>query len=232
MEDSTILGHVRLKTLAGSIIRKIRSYFLKRKILNKDAQIIFSNAFFKVKIVKDKSAKIIVNGKLTFGTSMNNTPVNINLSENATLQVDGDLTLGSGVEILVGRNGFLKIGGKDTEKVSIIGSGSKIYVLRKVVIGKDFLGAFNVFISDCDWHSIEYSGTPKNFQSDTIIGNHVWVGHESSILKGTIIGHSSVVGCRSVLSQKIYSENMFVVGIPARAVKSDCKWKYNLPSHC
>lgn len=155
----------------------------------------------------------------------------INLFENATLLIEGDLTIGSDVQILVGRNGFLKIGGKKTEREAIIGSGSKIYVLKKVVIGKDFLGAFNVFISDCDWHCIEYSGIPKNFQSDTIIGNHVWVGHESSILKGTIIGDGSVVGCRSVLSQKNYPENSLVVGIPARVVKSNCKWKYDLPSN-
>ena len=211
------------------IIRKIRSHFIKRKISNKDAQIVFSNAFFKVKIIKDKSAKIIVRGKLEFGSSVENTPVYIDLSENATLLINGDLNIGSGTQILVGRNGLLKIGGKETERAAIIGNGSKIYVLKKVEIGNDFISAFNVFITDCDWHHIEYSGVPRNFQSDTIIGNHVWVAHESSVLKGTIIGHGSVVGCRSVLSQKIYPENSLIAGIPARVVKSNCKWKYDLP---
>ena len=98
------------------IIRKIRSYFIKRKISNKDAQIVFSNAFFKVKIIKDKSAKIIVRGKLEFGSSVENTPVYIDLSENATLLINGDLNIGSGTQILVGRNGLLKIGGKETER--------------------------------------------------------------------------------------------------------------------
>jgi acetyltransferase-like isoleucine patch superfamily enzyme len=225
-----ITQHVHsLKELAGSVIRRIRGYFLKRKISNKNSQIFFNNAFSKVNIVKDKSAKIIVKGKLKFGSCMGNTPVYIYLWENATLLIDGDLCLGNGVQLLVGRNGYLKIGGKETEKEASIGDGSKIYVFRKVEIGNDFLCAFNVFITDCDWHSIEYSDIPKNFHADTIIGDHVWVGHESSLLKGTIIGQGSVVGCKSVLSQEIYPKNSLIAGIPARVIKNSCKWKFDLP---
>jgi acetyltransferase-like isoleucine patch superfamily enzyme len=212
------------------VYKKIRGYFLKKNISNKDAQIIFRGAFTKIKIVKDKSAKIIVRGKLEFGSSMDDAPIYINLAKNATLLIDGDLIIGNGVQILVAKNGLLRIGGRENENASILGSGSKIYVLKKVEIGKDFICAYNVFITDCDWHYIEYSGTPTKFQSDTIIGIHVWVAHESSLLKGTILGHGSIVGCRSVLSQKNYPENSLVAGIPARVVKSNCKWKYELPT--
>jgi hypothetical protein len=46
---------------------------------------------------------------------MDYAPIHINLSENSTLLIERDLHLGYGVQILVGRNGFLKIGGKETE---------------------------------------------------------------------------------------------------------------------
>ena len=220
---------IHLAHFAGLFIKKFKIYFLKRNIANKDAKIIFSSAFTKVNVVKDKTAKIIVKGQLEFG-SIDNAPVSINLWENATLLIDGDLTIGNGVQIIIAKGGFLKIGGSKTEK-SIIGGGSKIYVLKRVDIGNDFLGAYNVFITDCDWHSIDISNIPTKFQSDTIIGNHVWVAHESSLLKGTIIGQGSVVGCRSVLSQKNYPENSLIAGIPARVIKSDCKWKYDLPKN-
>ena len=218
-----------IKKLAGSFIRRIRIYILKRKISNKDSQIILGNAFTKVNIVKDKTAKIIVRGKLEFGNSMDNAPVSITLWENATLLIEGDLSLGNGVHLLVGRNGYLKIGGKEIEKEASIGNGSRIWVFEKVEIGKDFLCAFNVFITDCDWHYIQYSDISKNFHIDTIIGNHVWVGHDSSLLKGTVIGNGSVVGCRSVLSQEIYPERSLIAGIPARVIKNNCKWKFDLP---
>jgi hypothetical protein len=58
------------------------------------------------------------------------------LFENATLLIEGDLTIGSGVQIIVGRNGFLKIGGKETEREAFIGSGSKIYVFKKLRLAK------------------------------------------------------------------------------------------------
>jgi len=211
------------------LIRKTRSYFLKRKISNKDAQIVLNDHSINVKIVKHRSAKIIVRGKLRFDRSPVDTPAYIYLGENATLQIDGDLFINNGVQILIGRNGFLKIGGRETESEPGITFGSKIWVFKKVEIGKDFLCSFNVFITDCDWHCIEYPDAPPSFQSDTIIGDHVWVCHESSILKGTIIGHGSVVGSRSVLSQKIYPENSLIVGMPAKVVKSNCSWKVDLP---
>jgi len=229
MDGNVLNPKFTMAHIAGSFMRKSRSHFIKRNISNKDCQIFFNSAFTKVNIVKDKSANIIVKGKSEFGSSMDGAPIYITLAENATLLIEGDLIIGNGVQILVGRNGFLRIGGKENEKAAILGSGSKFYVLKKVDIGKDFICAYNVFVTDCDWHYIEYSDTPTKFQSDTIIGNHVWVAHESSLLKGTVLGHGSIVGCRSVLSQKNYPENSLVAGIPARVVKSGCNWKYDLP---
>ena len=230
MEDSHIPRRLALKASVSYLIKKIRTYFIKRKLSTKDIQILLLNPFIKVNIMKDKSAKIYIKGKLKLGSSTDNSPISICLFENSTLSIEGDVTIGGGTEIILGKNGSLKIGGRQAEKESMIGNGSKIYVSKNVEIGTDFLSAYNVFITDCDWHYIEYSNVPNRYQSDTVIGNHVWVGHETSILKGTIIRQGSIVGCRSVLTQQDYPENSLIIGTPAKVVKSNCKWKYDQPA--
>ncbi len=61
-----------------------------------------------------------------------------------------------------------------------------------------------------------------------IIGDHVWICPESAILKGTIIGNGSIVGRRSLLSGKVYPSNSLIAGMPAKAIKNNCKWRFDL----
>jgi acetyltransferase-like isoleucine patch superfamily enzyme len=128
---------------------------------------------------------------------------------------------------LFAKNGFLKIGGREIEKHCCI-VNSFVEVYSRVEIGKDCLIASNVHITDCNWHYVEYDGVPVEAQSDVIIGDHVWICPESTILKGSIIGSGSIVGRRSLLSGKVYPANSLIVGMPAKAVKNNCNWKLDL----
>jgi maltose O-acetyltransferase len=50
------------------------------------------------------------------------------------------------------------------------------------------------------------------------IGNNVWVGMNSLILKGVSIGENSIVAAHSVVTKDI-PENVLVGGNPARIIK-------------
>lgn len=50
------------------------------------------------------------------------------------------------------------------------------------------------------------------------IGDNVWIGEKSTILKGVTIGNGSIVACNSVVTHDV-EENTVVAGNPARLVK-------------
>lgn len=50
------------------------------------------------------------------------------------------------------------------------------------------------------------------------IGDNVWIGEKSTILKGVTIGNGAVVACNSVVTHDVEA-NTVVAGNPARMVK-------------
>jgi len=93
-------------------------------------------------------------------------------------------------------------------------------VKKQVHIGTDCIIAWNVFISDCDWHKID----GKPFQDDVFIGNHVWVAGDSSILKGTRIDDGCIVGTHSVVMGQSVPGQCLVAGNPAKILAKDIVW--------
>lgn len=91
---------------------------------------------------------------------------------------------------------------------------------RRVEIGQDCLISPFCYIIDSD-HGFQ-KGLPIRSQKYTInpvvIGDDVWIGVGSAVLKGVSIGAGSVIGARSVVTKDI-PESVIAVGSPARVVK-------------
>ena len=56
------------------------------------------------------------------------------------------------------------------------------------------------------------------------IGDHVWIGSDVIVLKGSKISGGSVVGLRSLVKGKV-EKNVLVVGSPARQIRKNIEWK-------
>lgn len=56
------------------------------------------------------------------------------------------------------------------------------------------------------------------------IGDHVWIGQSSMILKGTKIGSGSIIGAMSLVSGKEIPSNTSWGGVPARQLETDIFW--------
>ena len=207
-------------------ISNVRAQFIKRKIDNTNAKVLFVSPNYQIKITKAKNAKFIVNGQLTLKSFPKETAAtSIVLEENALLEINGVFQLGNGVTIYVGKNGVCKITGKGFEKKGSITADTMIIVYKRVEIGTEFNCGWGCYITDCDWHQIEHNNQPTSFQKDVIIGDHVWITHDCSILKGTTIGNGCTIGCKSVLQNKSYPENTFITGIPAKVIRTNSVWK-------
>lgn len=95
----------------------------------------------------------------------------------------------------------------------------------KIEIGEDCMFSHDIYVRTTDSHSIlDMYGNRINQEKDIIIGNHVWVGMQSLILKGSTIPDGCIVGARSIITSKIIPTNSIIVGSPAKVVKKNINW--------
>lgn len=97
---------------------------------------------------------------------------------------------------------------------------------KNIIIGGDCLFSYGISIRVADGHLIYNTKTKErlNFSKSIYIGDHVWLGQRSMILKGTQIGSGSIIGANSVLSNKIVPSNTTFTGSPAKLTKEDTFW--------
>jgi len=138
-----------------------------------------------------------------------------------------NITIGKCVTIIGERAKPVKIGvwGReiDTGRIEIgdyvlISPGSRISASDEIRIGNSVMMANSVYIADSDWHGV-YDRTERDERkTPVVIGDNVWLGDHSVVLKGVTIGENSVVGANAVVTRDV-PPNVVVAGIPARVVK-------------
>ncbi len=179
----------------------------------------------RLEIYKEEHSAFVCHGVLNISSFRGGLGrVRIHLDTGATLEVCGDFHLGNGTEIFLSSGAHLTIGGKAGENACGVTENTRIMVHKKITIGKDFLCAWRVFITDCDWHLIEN----RSPQSDVVIGDHVWITPNCSILKGTHIGDGCVVATGTVVNGKRFPDRCLIGGNPAKVLQSEVQWQWDL----
>lgn len=102
-------------------------------------------------------------------------------------------------------------------------SGSTICATKLVEIGDNVLIGSGCLITDTDAHPLDWRDrregkNEKKGISPVIIGNDVFIGARSIVLKGVKIGDRSIVGAGSVVTKEIPSD-CIVAGNPAKIIK-------------
>ncbi len=102
--------------------------------------------------------------------------------------------------------------------------GVHIYCLDSITIGKDVGLSHNVTLRDGDHHSVtgQSSGT-----APIVIGDHVWVGMNATILKGVTVGDGAVVAAGSVVTRDVPAHTL-VGGVPAKVIRENVYFDWNL----
>jgi len=141
----------------------------------------------------------------------------VRMRKNAKLIIHGVTTLAYKATIEVHENAEVEIGS------AYINSDAVILAAKKITIGKGCLISRMVFIFDADHHPIRNEkGEVANPPRPVEIGDHVWIGLQSVLLRGTKIGDGSVIAAQSLVGGKIKS-GMMASGNPAR-VYSEIHW--------
>ena len=99
----------------------------------------------------------------------------------------------------------------------------------EVTIGQECMFAFNIVLYHTDSHPVFDIDTGKitNRVKKMQIGNHVWIGANSTVLKNTTIADDCIVGWGSVISGKFTTKHVAIVGNPAKIVKTNVTWDSN-----
>lgn len=122
--------------------------------------------------------------------------------------------------ILVAKGGDIHIGS------GVCMSGSTIYSMESITIGRNTDIGAGCKIIDNDFHPLPYSQRHPVEQFDKVkkkpivIGEGCFIGANSIILKGTTIGKNVVVGAGSVVSGT-FPDNVIIAGNPAKIIKEN-----------
>ena len=156
-------------------------------------------------------------------------PVIYNTS-GAKLQIGNNVTVNSSfLSNLVGLYQRTIIVTRTPQAELIIGdnvgiSGATIYARGSIKIGDNTLVGGNAKIFDNDFHPLEIEARNKDIKEKigtrpVVIGKNCFIGGNSIILKGTVLGDGCIVGAGAVVSGQ-FEDNCIIAGNPARVIKN------------
>lgn len=220
------------------ISRRMWIYMQRNESLGRLGSTVFNIISWNRKKIKGRMNSICHKQAFLKRTSItiigNNNAVTIR--KNAVLINTNILIVGNNHKIEIGESCVIKNSGFCFED-----SGCKILIEKhttaegiqvaalelntSILIGSDCMFSANISIRNSDSHSVIDNKTNKriNFAKDIVIGNHVWVGEQVKILKGSSIGDNSIIGMGSIVTQEI-PNNSIAAGIPARVIKGNVDW--------
>lgn len=136
------------------------------------------------------------------------------------IHFQGKAKIGVGARIMV--SGNMRIG----EYFDITGD-TTIICAKKITIGSHTMIAWQSTIMDTDQHAINNENNLRlNEDQEIIIGDNVWIGAKSFILKGTSIANGSIIGANTTLTKSFSEENSIIVGNPNRIIEKNVQWNH------
>ena len=160
-------------------------------------------------------------GRLFVGTSSNGfllpsdrTLLNIR----GSLVVRSTFNIGRGCRIDIGPNALCDLGS------GYINANTRLVIMHGLKIGQEVAVAWDCEFLDHDFHTLHYEGK-KEKAPGIEIGDRVWIGSGTKILKGVRIANNTVVASNSLVTRSFEEENTLIGGTPAKVMKRNIKWK-------
>ncbi|WP_439597510.1 acyltransferase [Falsiroseomonas sp.] len=95
----------------------------------------------------------------------------------------------------------------------------------KILVGDDCMFSARIILSNSDQHAIyqRATGARINRERDVLIEDHVWLGRDVRVSKGSRIGRDSIIAQGAVVSGEI-AAHVVAGGLPARMLQTDVTW--------
>ena len=137
----------------------------------------------------------------------------LSISDKGSLYVAKYLSIGKGCRF--------DISGQLSVAEAFFNSGTKVIASNKVIIGKNCAFSWDCTILDNDFHQFNTTTSAGEIH----IGDNVWVGCNSMILKNTKIANGCVIAANSLVRGEFNEQNCLIAGNPAKIVKRNITWE-------
>jgi len=97
-------------------------------------------------------------------------------------------------------------------------SGTRIVAMKSIRIGPQTKIGAGCLICDSDMHEIPLGSTNDIAIIPITIGSQVFIGAQSNILKGVVIGDGAVIATGSVVTKAVDASSLYA-GSPAKFIK-------------
>ena len=172
----------------------------------------------RTKLTLEKNIQIDGAGTLHIGHDIGHAPTgersDLYMAKNSKIIIHGDFLLLSGHHIQLKEGAVLELGS------GFMNHKGQITCREKITIGEGTIIGDEVMLLDTDSHLIKGS----RMTSPIYIGNHVWIGSRTIVLKGVTIGDGAIIAAGSVVSKNIPA-GCLAGGVPARVLKENVEWE-------
>lgn len=157
-------------------------------------------------LVKMYLYRIIYGNRLSMGRRIIVYPsVRLQIEREARIILGHNVSIRRNCEINARENGIIHIGNN-----TFLNTGCMITAHKSIVIGDNVEFGPNVLVFDHD-HKFKEGYEARAFDCEDIeIGNNVWIGAGTIILRGTKIGDNSVIAAGSVLKGIIPRDSVII----------------------
>lgn len=168
----------------------------------------------KIRNLKFGSIKIGRNSSFDLG---NSDRVYWNIDKNAKIEFEGRANIGKGTQIICSSNGTIFFGDDFyCNALCIINSSGNI------TFGKNTLIGWKTEFLTSGGHKIYKKN--KDESKDIIIGNHVWIASNVTILNGCSVGENSVIATKAFVNKK-FKENNILIGNFNKILQENINWE-------
>ena len=209
------------KNIISLLLYSLHFILLKIKVYGNNKLYIYKDVILWKSNIKVKGKKNSID--LRKSATLKRTKITIHGNNNLVI-IGENVKVYENCEFLIeGDNCVINIGNKTTIGSANIfcGEGNS-----SISIDEDCILSRDVSINTSDFHSIidiklnKRINRPKNI----LIGNHVWIGFNTTITKGTILNKNSIVASRAVVGGKKFPSNVILGGIPSKVIKENITW--------
>ena len=103
-------------------------------------------------------------------------------------------------------------------------ANTKIICKKKISFGNNVMISWDCTFLDTDFHKVIVDGEQSNADKEIIVGNHVWIGSETLVLKGAVIPHDTVLAARSTISRRLHDSNC--IYHDNECIKQNINWEH------
>ena len=145
--------------------------------------------------------------------------------ERTVWKVSGTVRLGGSRISIGGGSRFCVSGSCSLGDHFTISGRSTVICHHSIQFGNNSLLSWDILVMDTDFHRIfDLSGHLINQDKSIIIGDKVWVGCRSTLLKGSVIPSNSIIAAGSIISGKLEKENC-IYTTEKRILKENIYWE-------